>query len=175
MHFRRRIRSWLGLGPTRAELIAEALAWKTRCKSSNEARDAAYARAKAAERLAKTAGRMVRDGLNEPDRVQGCAKVRFHQQIEAESWAAAIAADTGESVRNYNTYACKTCPRSPVSLSRYWHVGHVGSMEAQIDKDASKDRRIARHIAARRDGATIEQRIDPRIMAKLRGITERGR
>jgi hypothetical protein len=170
-----RIRRWLRMGPTRAELVAEADLWQMRCERSNVDRDETRVRAKAAEEKLRAAERRINElreaaRLREPDRVDGCSKVRFHRRAEADDWAAAIARRTGEGVEAYHTYACKVCPRSPVTMRRYWHAGHLGTEEAKAAEAAGQNRRAVQQLDASRAGRLLGQRVDPTVIAKLRDL-----
>ncbi len=180
-----RVRHWLRMGPTRAELVAEAELWRARCERKDGEKYEAHARAKAAEKDLRQAEARIREmqsrlnavvnaGLNEPGRVEGCAKVRFHWQPEAAEWVAIIVQRTGGVADALNTYQCNVCPRSPVTVQRYWHVGHLGTKEAQAAKAAGVRRRNAQEAAARRDGKLLEQRVDPAVLAQLRKLREGG-
>jgi hypothetical protein len=169
----RLVRGWLRMGPTRADLAAEAALWRARCDRSNAERDASRARAVQAGKDLRAAQRKIDTLLalaKEPDRVNGCSKVRFHRQQEAEDWAAAVASRTGEPVETYETYPCKACPRSPVTVERYWHVGHRPTDEARAAQVAGELRRRAEIIDARRGGRLLEQRVDPTVLARLREL-----
>ncbi len=169
------IRVWLRLGPSKAELLAEVGLWQRRQHAAELARDQAHDRARHAERLLRSLRHEMRDGLNEPARADGCSKIRFHRKQEAEDWMAAVAAASGEDVEHFNVYDCKTCPRSPVTHARYFHVGHTGTEESEASKAAAKVRRRQEAGAARRQGRTVAQRVDPRVLAQLRKIgTEEG-
>lgn len=188
----RRVRGWLRLGPSRADLIDEARMWRHRCERSNLARDEAYGRAKAAKKemravqleldAARRAAQLeldaarrqiddlrelVADGLNQPDKADGCHKVRFHWRSGAQEWAASISRRTGEPLEVYDTFPCKVCPRSPVTMRRYWHVGHFSDEAAQASKRAVEDRKGSAKLDARRAGKLVEQRLDPAVRARL--------
>jgi hypothetical protein len=169
-----RYRRWLRLGPSRAELRTEADRWRQRCEWADEGKRRAYARAKEAEKLVRQIRHQLHDQLNEPERVDGCSKVRFHREDEADGWAAAIAQATGEDPAAYMTYDCKRCPRSPVTMRKYWHVGHDDSGEAQREKAAGRARRADQVIAARKAGRTVAQQVDPQTAARLRDLMRRG-
>lgn len=105
-------------------MVAEAALWRTRAdRHSAETREA-YVRAKAAERLLREEQVRCREleakmtallmaKLNEPERVEGCGKVRFHREPEAHDWAGFLAGKSGEPADVFTVYPCKTCPRSP--------------------------------------------------------------
>ena len=166
-----RIRRRLGLSPTRAELAAEVELWRRRNRGAEAERDAAYVRAKNSERELRA---FVHEGLNEPGRVDGCTKVRFHREPEARDWADAIARRTGEKPEDYHTYQCKKCPRSPVTMARYWHAGHPLTPGAVASKEAYVQRRRAEQKSAAGNGRLLGQRVDPRVLAQLRRIKEEG-
>jgi hypothetical protein len=186
----RRIRRWLRLGPTRAELIAEAELWKARNGRKEQLLKEAFARAKTAEKGLRAAGveqgrveeltarvaaltALVDAGLGEPERREDCSKVRFHRQEEAEDWAATIGEATGEGAEALNAYQCKVCPRSPVTMRRYWHAGHAdgGSSAAKAARHRSRQIRAAE---ARRDGNLLAQRVDPSVLDRIRKMAEEG-
>ena len=173
---RRKIRRWLRLGPTRADLVAEAQLWKTRSRRSDAEGRAAHVRAKTAEKSLRAAEAgieallaLLDAGLEEPRREDGCSKVRFHRQQEADDWAVAIAEASGEGVEAFNSYQCKVCPRSPVTIQRYWHAGHANG-DSQTAKAARQKRRAERAALARRDGNLISQRVDPAVLDRLRRL-----
>ncbi len=178
-----RMRGWLGWGPTRAELVAEVELWKRRRDRVEQERNAAHARAKAAEKELRQAAVRERDlesrisellvaALNEPGRVEGCEKVRFHQQDEAGGWRDRLSKLSREPVEVFTVYGCKTCPRSPVTMRPYWHVGHLGSEAAQKSKAAAAQRRAEERNKARRAGLLLGQRVDPGVLAKLHQMRE---
>ncbi len=101
----------------------------------------------------------------EPARTE-CAKVRLHFKAEAERWREQIAADTDSPVEDLSVYDCRVCPRSPVTMRRYWHVGH-DDPEAKAETMARKD--DARRAAAS-EGRLIAQRLGSDVAAKLREI-----
>jgi hypothetical protein len=110
--------------------------------------------------------------LVEPPSADGCQKIRFHREGEAVEFAEALAAKTGEPVAAYNAYPCQRCPRSPVTVRRYYHVGHVsGSAAAEAARKAEHLRRTA---DAHRGGRLVEQRVDPAVLARLRQVARRG-
>jgi hypothetical protein len=166
-----RVRGWLGLGPSRAELRAEIALWRERREREAEEKRAAYARAKDAERvnseLRHRITNLIQAKLNEPDRAEGCGKVRFHREDEARDFAQDLATRTGQPLEVFNIYGCRICPKSPATIRRYLHVGHRGSEYAQTVKVESKRSAGARQAAARRDGVTVAQRVDPRVVAEL--------
>lgn len=169
------MRRWLRLGPSRAELAAEVQLWRDRQDQAEAQRNQAHVRAKTAEKALRQAAARVREledlldrGLNEPDRVEGCSKVRFHRRAEAGDWAEVIAKAAGESVQAYETYPCKVCPRSPLTVRPYWHAGHA--KKAKESKQAAQMRRSSAKLDARRDGRMVEQRVDPAVLDKLRQI-----
>jgi hypothetical protein len=162
-------------------LAAEARVWRERCDRASADARAAYVRTKAAEKLTRVEQVRCREletkisnimaaALNEPGRVEGCDKIRFHRRIEASDWAKNLAGRTGEPVEVYKTYPCNTCPRSPVTMSRYWHVGHRGSADAQASKAEAQQQRSQARASARRSGRLVEQRVDPEVLARLREI-----
>jgi hypothetical protein len=155
---------WFRRRPTRADLVAEIELWKSRCQRNEQRLHEAYARAKTAEKLLRQFRREVYDRLDEPARVDGCIKVRFHRRPEAADWAVAVANGCNEDPADYNTYQCKICPRSPVTTARYWHVGH----DSKQAKAAATAARRAQEAAARRGGRQLDQRIDPTVLARLR-------
>jgi hypothetical protein len=182
--FARRVRGWLRLGPTRAELIAEAELWKARAGYSDAHTREAHVRAKAAEKRARRAEiraggaeeriRVLLDeSLNEPGKVEACSKVRFHHKPEADAWADRIAKISGEAREVFDVYGCKFCPRSPVTHRRYLHVGHGWSKQAQASRETAQHDRAMQRSTAQREGKLIEQRIDPRVMARLRDLGRR--
>lgn len=175
------VRRWLGLGPSRSELVAEARLWRERCERKNAQIMAAHARAKDAERQvrelrAEVAGAQERISsvlalrLTEPDRVDGCAKIRFIRQEEAADFRETLSSASGEPIGALDVYRCKICPLSPVTMLRHWHVGHGRSREAQEAKAAGRAQRGSERAGARAAGLLIEQRVDATVAAKLREI-----
>ncbi len=176
----RSVRRWLRLGPTRAELAEEVQLWKTRCGSADAGQRVAHVRAKAAEKDLRAAGariealvRLLDDRLDEPRREDGCSKVRFHRRPEADDWAAAIGDVSGEGAEAFNSYRCKVCPRSPVTMQRYWHAGH--RFGSQAAKAAREERRAAETSRAHQNGRMIVQRVDPVVLDRLRQIRRESR
>jgi hypothetical protein len=176
-----RVRRWLRLGPSRAELVAEAELWKARNERKEAERNAAHVRAKAAERQLRAAEAaierlraIVDAGFDEPGRETGCTKARFHRQSEAEDWAVQIAEARDEAGDAYEAYPCKVCPRSPVTMQRYWHAGHRVRGQSAIAKATSLRRRKEQETAARRAGQLVGQLVDPTVLAKLRKLREEG-
>ncbi len=187
-----RFRKHIGLGPTRAQLIAEAQAWRDRCKASNDDRDLQHARFREKKRAAHEqrvradqAEKQLRQAEQEleqlrhivrtnvePNRVEGCNKVRFHQESEAAGWAETVGNQTGEGASAYRTYQCKLCPRSPVTNQRYWHITHADTEQAKQAKAAGLRRRREGQAAAHRAGRTLGQRVDPTVLDALRGTQE---
>lgn len=180
----RAIRRRLGLGSPRGDLIVSLARAKRRADRAEEARNEAHQRVKAEKAVRHAAVnrathleaqvRRLRAQLAqfEPGRVEGCVKVRFHRQAEADEFMAQLAEETGEPVEAYNVYGCKTCPRSPLTHRRYLHVGHPARQDAQHSKATGKARRVASRAEARRGGLLVEQRLDPDTAAKLRALTE---
>lgn len=171
--------------PSRAQLIAEAQLWKNRQAETEKSRHQAYARAEysrsrllAVEALLRDSEsrlrELVRDVLdgayNEPGRVEGCIKVRFHFEQEAADWGATIARRYGEAPDAYEAYPCKVCPRSPVTTARFWHAGHPEKSAGLTAKVARERADRARRAEAGRDGRLLSQRVDPLVLAQLRKI-----
>lgn len=155
---------------------------KARLRRKEIERVKAYFRAKELEQsLQVTQARidellaLVAAGLAEPPGVDGCSKVRFHHQKNAEDWAARIGRRTGEGVEAYRAYPCKDCPRSPVTMRRYWHAGHSEAGQSMIAKAAFIERRRETEHAARRDGNLLSQRLDPAVLAGLRKLRDQGK
>ena len=176
-----RLRDWFGLGPSRAELVADAERWHQRCLRSNAARDEAYARIKTlrgqvhdADLRVHAIRAILADRLSEPTRITGCDKVRFHREDEAVDWLADIARNVGQPEHVFHVYDCKTCPRSPVTMARYFHVGHTGSARGQAAKAAGKARDAKRRAEAEKAGRLLRQRVDPRVLARLVEIRNAG-
>lgn len=172
-------RRWLRLGPSRAELMAEVQQWKSRTERSEKATLAACLRAKNAEERLREAEQQVldlqgllHDRFTEPTRADGCDKIRFHNKTEADDFGAAVAQRSGEDPSVYYTYGCKICPRSPVTMLRYWHVGHPARKKAQQSKEAAKQRRADQQRQARRAGNQIVQRLDPEVAERLRALRD---
>jgi len=194
-----RARRWLRLGPTRAELRDETTLWKARAAHAEQEEKEAHAlrkqrgrdaqerieqadrRRREAEQHAKQQveqayalvyqiRREVHGQLNEPDRVDGCSKVRFHREPEAAEWGRHIASRCGENPDVYYAYECRTCPRSPLTMGKYWHAAHDGTAAAEAERAASMQRREDQRRAASRAGRLLKQRVDPRILAQLRKI-----
>jgi hypothetical protein len=153
----------------------EVATWRRRKDAAEREKAAAHVRAKEAEALAHRTRNELHDRLNQPDRVDGCTKVQFHQQDEAREWLLKIATEAGEDPGQYRTYDCKICPRSPVTMRRYWHVGHRGSEQAQASKAATRRQREADRAAARRQGNLLRQRVDPATVAKLLALKKEDR
>lgn len=185
------IRQWWRkvAGPTRADLRAEVDAWRGRADRQSEQVRQAHRERKAQRaelnaqltterdrvRQLKARLRRAEQALAltaaEPERGE-CTKVRFHHRGGAETWALQILADTEGVPGSMKAYQCREgCPRSPVTMQRYWHVGHQDTPEAQLAKEAARARREQRYVAARRDGRTLGQQIDPRVMARMRQMT----
>lgn len=164
------------MGPTRAELVEEVELWKGRCDRNSAERNQVHVEVKALKKRLREVEGALRSfmvaGLNEPDRVEGCSKVRFHREAEAHDWAESIARGNGEAVDVYRVYPCKLCPRSPVTIKSYFHVGHAGSRAGQTAKKNGKARRTEQIAAAGRNGNLIRQRVDPEVLAKLRKMAE---
>jgi hypothetical protein len=176
------------MGPTRAELRAEMELWKARCDRHSMQTREAYARAKASEkeerRLRQELARAHReakhaeayairvidqlhDRLNEPPRKEGCLKIRFHREPEAQAYAAHIASTTGEPAEAYEAYRCKSCPRSPVTMQPYYHIGHRMTEEGRRAREAGRSRQGKRRALALRDGRTVEQLVAPETLRKM--------
>lgn len=166
---------------SRAELRAEAEKWERRCRGAEAEAMRAHAMRKAArlemsdrlhelgnracnaeQQLAALRAKLRTDG--EPGR-RGCEKVRLHGYDEAERWRIQVERETGASL--LRVYRCKVCPRSPVTMQRYFHVGHAGNAEAQAAKQAEKQARVEAAVVAGKAGTTLAQRIDPRSLAAL--------
>lgn len=178
------IKRWIG--PGRRELRAEAELWRVRCERSNSDRDRAT---RVAKQMRREAGQerhrgdvleaKLRSAMQqlalaaEPERTPGCAKVRFHQRSEAEQWMRQVLEDTGGQDGEMKTYPCRACPRSPVTMARYWHVGHPA--KGREARDAAKERARAATRAARTAGRTIAQQISPEVLAVLRTMSGDGR
>lgn len=176
------IRAWLRrwLGPSRRELRELAETWERRCAvAQGQTREAHVAlrearvrggeqkhRAEVAEARLRSAQQRL-ELAAEPVQRPGCGKVRLHRRAEADEWREQIEQRTGKA-DGLAVYSCKVCPRSPVTMKRYFHVGHPhGAEEA---KQASKAEHFRAQAVAEREGLTIGQRVDPRVMAKLRGM-----
>lgn len=108
--------------------------------------------------------------LNQPADSGKCVKVRFHQRPEAEEWLLQVAANGGTSPELYKTYPCDDCPRSPVTIRRFWHVAHLATKEARDAAAASKARHSQLIKKSFRAGTALEQRVDPAILAKLNAL-----
>lgn len=175
------LRRRLGLGPSARELEIELAVWRGRCDRADHAVLVAEQRVAAAEYLAERAeadaqaveelvekirGELF-DRVNEPGRAQGCEKIRFHHQEPARDFMLFLARETQEDPRCWLTYQCKVCPRSPVTVQRYWHVAHDDSVDAQHEKALGMQRRGRQRAEARRAGRLVEQRLDPAAVAKL--------
>jgi len=174
------MRRWLG--SSRAELRAEAEVWRRRCERKDVELREAHARAKEHRRMAgehrARVNELVEQLANAKQKLAlagepagGCGKVRLHRRADAEEWAELIVQRTNGPSNAMTAYQCRSCPRSPVTLSRYWHVGHPGTPEAQAVRRETKDRRKQAEAAANRNGLMIGQQIDPSVMAKLRELT----
>jgi hypothetical protein len=100
--------------------------------------------------------------------VDGCGKVRLHWRPEADRWADEIARGTGQPREVLEVYQCKACPRSPVTIQRYWHVGHPLDEDGRAAKAAAKRVRADVRSGAVADGRTVGQMVSPAVMAKLR-------
>lgn len=168
------MRRWLRRPPSRAELRGEADLWMERCRRSNEERDAARERAEQADQLVARLQQQINAGLNEPDRVEGCDKIRFHRWQEAEDWRVELAYHTDQNPDALHAYDCKVCPRSPITMRRYFHVGHPARRVSQREKRAAQGRRAGERIEARREGRLINQQVDPLVLAKLKQIQNGG-
>lgn len=101
------LRRWMRTGPSRAELIAEAELWRGRCERKNAEVNAAHVRAKTAEKRVREQARRMEEledriseilamRLNEPERVDGCTKIRFIREQEADDFRKALSASSGE-------------------------------------------------------------------------------
>lgn len=75
----------------------------------------------------------------------------------------------------YHAYSCKDCPRSPVTMRRYWHAGHSELGQSMIAKAAFIERRRETERAARRDGNLLAQRLEPAVLAGLRKLRDQGK
>jgi hypothetical protein len=182
-----RVRRWLRLGPSRAELIAQVRAGVERCETEMQKSNAAFARIRAlgkmldvetarADRLSGQVSELLVVKLNEPDRAEGCDKIRFHGEGEARDFAARIAAANFEPDSVVVAYQCRRkCPRSPVTMRPYWHIGHLGSEEAQRVKRASQNARAERRKQAEDAGLLLGQRIGPEALMKLSAMTHNHR
>lgn len=175
-----KIRWWA----SRAELRGEAERWRERCEKSNAEKQRVHGRLKAQRkelnslvheqrcradraeaRLARAMARLA-TMATEPARAEGCSKVRLHHRSEADSWAEQIANGTGSRVEDLEVYQCRSCPRSPVTMGRYWHVGHsLSGVAARVE---SKERYAAAQGRARAAGTQIAQRVDPQVLARLK-------
>lgn len=172
-------------GPTRKELRAEVETWKARRETEAGEKRAAHTRLAAVRmelgqtRHALSLARgqvqslegqlrraLVRAELAMEPAQGECVKVRLHHKADAELWREKIAATTKSAVGDLAVYECKTCPRSPVTLHRYWHVGHV---DPEAKADSMMRWRAGRRQAVR-ENRTVGQRIDPAVMEKLRAI-----
>ena len=175
------MRRWFG--PRRAELRAEVELWRQRCERKNaEVHEAHRLIKKLRGEIGTMRGqvhdlgaqlRVARQKLAldvEPERRDECRKVRLHYRDEALLWAAQIEQKTGGQVGDLHVYRCKICPRSPVTMQRYWHAGHPETEEGQAAKQASMDRTRAERVSATRAGLTVAQRVDPRVMERLKRI-----
>jgi hypothetical protein len=175
------MRRWFG--PRRAELRAEVELWRQRCERKDRAERDAHRRIaelrrevgplraevhNLSERLRVTRQKLAL--AVEPEQRDGCRKVRLHYRDEALLWAAQIEQKTGGQVGDLHVYRCKICPRSPVTMQRYWHAGHPETEEGQAAKQASMDRTRAERASATRAGLTVAQRVDPRVMERLKRI-----
>lgn len=58
---------------------------------------------------------------------QGCTKVRLYTRRDAEAYARIVERESAAGA--LKAYKCEVCPRYPLTLSRYWHIGHVESGE----------------------------------------------
>lgn len=181
-----RLRRWLGMGPSARELEIELAVWRGRCDRADQVVLVAEQRVAAAEYLAEQAeadaqaaealvekikGELF-DRVNEPDRVEGCEKIRFHHQEPAHDFMLWLCREAQEDPQFWLTYQCKVCPRSPVTLQRYWHVAHDDSVDAQHEKALGMRRRGRQRAEARRAGRLVEQRIDPAAVAKLLALKD---
>lgn len=164
----------------RAKAAEKALRLKTHDDAMWQAR---YERAKAQRdrveaELGKAHARLrrIRNDLHgqlvEPARVDGCAKIRFHEDTDAARFAAKLAATTGEELEAYVAYQCRICPRSPVTVSRFWHVGHREPGAAGLAKEARLLQISQRRAAAGREGRLLSQRVDPAVLARLRSTRQ---
>jgi hypothetical protein len=114
------------------------------------------------------------DALLEPARHPDCNKIRLRNKAEAEAFARRLEEDTGREHGSLEGYRCTVCPRQPAldrqqSPGRYYHVRNRARGErssgAKVKRTAAWKRVMA---AARRNGALLEQRIDPAVLTRLR-------
>ena len=149
--------------------------WQRRCEAAQAQAREAYSRAKVAEKAAREANQLaesVREEvlcrLAEPPQADGCEKIRFHHRAEADEFAEALSSDTKQGRDAYRVYQCNVCPRSPVTMHRYWHVGHPN--RAAAIKAAGIQKRRRESASAYQEGRQLQQRVDPTVLARLRRI-----
>jgi hypothetical protein len=182
------LRRWLGLGPGRAELAAEAELWRTRCERASEQNRQEGVRAKAAERQVRALGEemerqarklqaeirrlteVIEQRLAEPGPGEGCTKIRFHREPEAADFLTQLAGQTRSDPDVYRVYRCRLCPRSPVTMTSYFHVSHRNTSAGRQTKQDSKEQWKQREVDARKRGTLLSQRVSPADLARLRAM-----
>lgn len=89
----------------------------------------------------------------EPARDESCDKIRLRDKEEANAFARNMEEDLYLPGQTFTTYACKKCPRHPVTSARFWHVTHADPRE----RGKMWERRT-----------TIGTHVDPSVLANLR-------
>lgn len=123
----------------------------------------------AARKMQSTYARRLAQMLEPP--VGKCEKVRLRGRDEAAAFAAAVERDTGAPPGALRTYACTVCPRQPVGIGRFWHVGNADPARRSTrggNVVRGERERVQRQAA--REGSLLRQRVDPSVLAHLRTI-----
>jgi len=106
--------------------------------------------------------------LLEPDPSEECRKIRLRDLQEAKGFLADLAERTGKDPAMLQAYACRVCPRHPLTRSRIWHVGHATTAEAWAVRERSKRDHGQQVRAANEAGTSIGARLSPEVLARLR-------
>lgn len=106
--------------------------------------------------------------LLEPPASDECTKIRLRDRPEATEFLAGLAERVNKDPNVLRAYACKICPRHPLTGSRVWHVGHATTPEGWAAREQSKidhSRRVRKQHEA---GTAIGARVSPDVLARLK-------
>lgn len=103
-----------------------------------------------------------------------CTKIRLIDQAEAAQFMVNLAADTGRTADEFHAYRCTTCPRRPVTNTRYWHVANSDpSLRTnRSDGVTVRSAKAARDREVGREGHLLRQHVTPAAIAALRAKTK---
>ncbi len=104
-----------------------------------------------------------------------CGKVRLRDREEAEEFARKTCEDLGYELGALKPYQCKTCPRQPIGVGRYWHIANADPRQSTANRHAGvrtpEGEEAARRRGKRREdnGGDLEHRLPPGVAERLRG------